>query len=306
MRCICYYNFKYCIINYASLRAYAEEISSFSVDVRCSKMSTIKILLLMTCIQIFVSLPTALGSSAVDGVCLPGSKHKAKPTPEDSSYKACHVFKNSSCCTSEFTNQLAQPVVQGIRNFSWTRCGNLSAKCQEYMIGVECFYSCSPYVGLWADPVFPSAFNNAPVCSSYCDEWYEACKDQPTCAKNWVFDFNETPDGHNLCKRNCTTFKEFYANGKELCEIMWHKSFKYVNETENKGRCLHFRYDNRFKSPNIEVVENLFGSTVAPTSTPTSQAMGLHHQVWYKTFACQVLVAFVLLCHTFLFHLQRL
>ena len=202
--------------------------------------------------------------SKVEGRCLPGAKHKPKPSPEDDSYKACHLFKNSSCCTSEFTNQLAVENVQRIGNFSWTLCGNLSKRCQDYMIGVECFYSCSPYVGLWADPNYNSSFNNAPVCSSYCDEWFDACKDDMTCAKDWIFGFNFTKDGHNQCKQNCTTFKDFYKNGTELCNTMWHDSFRYVDETKHPDRCLHFRY-NTSHDPNIDVVERIF-----------STATGLH------------------------------
>ena len=212
--------------------------------------------LLITCVLIFASLHVTFGAHEVEGVCLTEKRHKTKPSQEDDSYKGCLVFKNSSCCTSEFANQLALPVVKGIGNFSWTLCGrNLSQKCQEYMVGVECFYSCSPYVGLWADPKVKQSFNNAPVCSGYCNDWYDACKDDLTCAKNWVRDFNYTSDNHNVCKRNCITFKEMYRNGKELCETMWDDSFKY---TEDQDRCLHFRY-NSSHNPNKDVVEKIFG-----------------------------------------------
>ena len=208
------------------------------------------------CVISLASLRVAWCSHEVEGVCLPGMRHKPKPTPEDDSYKACHVFKNSSCCTSEFTNQLALNVVQKIGNFSWTLCGrNLSRRCQDYMVGVECFYSCSPYVGLWADPKYNQSFNNAPVCSDYCDSWYDACKHDLSCARNWIFDFNSTADGHNVCKRNCTTFKELYKDGKDLCETMWDDSFKY---TENQDLCLHFQY-NSSHNPNKDVVQKIFG-----------------------------------------------
>ena len=218
--------------------------------------------------------------SKVEGRCLRGAKHKSEPSPEDDSYKACRLFKNSSCCTSEFTNQLAVENVQRIGNFSWTLCGNLSKRCQEYMIGVECFYSCSPYVGLWAHPIFDSALKNAPVCSSYCNDWFDACKDDMTCAENWVTGFNFTEDGHNQCKQNCTTFKDFYNNGTELCNTMWHNSFTYVKETEHPDRCLHFRY-NTSHDPNIDVVERIFNMPSTPTmnmttSTTPNTATGLH------------------------------
>ena len=233
------------------------------------------------CVISLASLRVAWCSHEVEGVCLPGMRHKPKPTPEDDSYKACHVFKNSSCCTSKFTNQLALNVVQKIGNFSWTLCGgNLSRRCQDYMVGVECFYSCSPYVGLWADPKYNQSFNNAPVCSDYCDNWYDACKDDLSCARNWIFDFNYTADGHNVCKRNCTTFKELYKDGKELCETMWDDSFKY---TQNQDLCLHFRY-NSLHNPNKDVVQKIFGhsGSQVPTSgsqVPTSGSQGAFHGI---------------------------
>ena len=233
------------------------------------KMSAVKIL---TVLVLTVSLFYALvGAHEVKGVCLGNERHKAKPSPEDDSYKGCRVFQNSSCCTSDFANQVTDPVIKGIGNFSWTLCGNLSRQCQEYMVGVECFYSCSPYVGLWANPNDTKAFINAPVCSGYCDSWYEACKDDLTCAKNWGSGFNYTSDGHNKCKRNCSTFKETYTNGKDLCESMWGSSFKY---TEDQDRCLHFRY-NASHNPNKDVVQKIFGHPESPTTTPATQGSTL-------------------------------
>ena len=226
---------------------------------RDSKMSAVKVL---TTFVLTVSLfHVVFGDHEVKGVCLGNERHKAQPSPEDNSYKGCRVFKDSSCCTSDFANQVAVPgVIKGIGKFSWTLCGNLSRQCQEYMVGVECFYSCSPYVGLWANPNDTKAFINAPVCSGYCNDWYEACKDDFTCAKNWGTGFNYTSDGHNKCKENCTTFKETYTNGKDLCESMWGNSFKY---TEDQDRCLHFRYDASH-NPNKDVVQKIFGHSGSP------------------------------------------
>ena len=227
---------------------------------RDTKMSAVKVL---TTLVLTVSLfHVVLSEHEVEGVCLGNERHKPKPGPEDDSYKGCRVFQNSSCCKSEFANQVAIPVVKGIGNFSWTLCGNLSRQCQEYMVGVECFYSCSPYVGLWANPNDTKAFINAPVCSGYCDDWYKACENDRTCAKNWGTGFNYTSDGHNKCKRNCTTFKETYKNGTDLCESMWGSSFKY---TEDQDRCLHFRYDASH-NPNKDVVQKIFGHSGSQTN----------------------------------------
>lgn len=196
----------------------------------------------------------------IGGSCLPGNKHKAKPSPEGPEYKACLIFKESSCCTANFTNQLAKPVIRNIGNFNWTLCGTLSKKCQDFMVGVECFYSCSPYVAHWGDKDEIQAFNDAPVCTHYCDDWFEACKDDKTCAKNWIKGF-DWASGGNRCKpgSSCKTFKDTFVNGEGLCQNMWDDSFKY---TEPGSPCLHFNFSGPH-NPNKEAVVKIFGGTPA-------------------------------------------
>ena len=234
---------------------------------RDTNMSAVKVL---TTVVLTVSLfHVVFSEHEVEGVCLGNDRHKDKPSPEDDSYRGCRVFKNSSCCSSNFANQVAVPgVIKGIGNFSWTLCGNLSTRCQEYMVGVECFYSCSPYVGLWANPNDTKAFENAPVCSGYCNDWYDACKDDLTCAKNWGSGFKYTSGGRNECKQNCTTFEKTYTNGTDLCESMWGSSFKY---TEDQDRCLHFRY-NASHNPNKDVVQKIFGHPESSTTRSATQS----------------------------------
>ena len=76
------------------------------------------------------------------GECLPGDKHKelACPEPEGPDYAYCHQWSNETCCTAEFTKQLAVPRVTEIDGFVWNSCGNLSDQCEEYFKRVECFY----------------------------------------------------------------------------------------------------------------------------------------------------------------------
>ena len=73
--------------------------------------------------------------------CLSGAKHKEEASPEDSSYAACLEYKDSSCCTADFTQQLAQSTVTEIRDgddvFSWAKCGALSEECEAYLIEVS-------------------------------------------------------------------------------------------------------------------------------------------------------------------------
>ena len=127
-------------------------------------------------IFVIISVTLAIADAATKvkaPVCLTGIFHKPKPGPESADYKACHLFKNSTCCTAEFTQQLAVPAVKKIGNFSWVQCSQekLSPKCEEFMKEVECFYQCSPNVGYWKGQ-YQGSFKHVPVCASFCDQWY--------------------------------------------------------------------------------------------------------------------------------------
>lgn len=68
-------------------------------------------------------------------------------------------------------------------------------------------YRCSPHVAHWAID-FPSALAGLPVCSNFCDEWFDACANDMTCATNWILDWTFVDD-INQCRDNavCRTFR---------------------------------------------------------------------------------------------------
>jgi folate receptor len=77
------------------------------------------------------------------GRCLRGDRHKelACPQPEGPEYQACFQWSDQTCCTAEFTEQLAGATVRNIDGFHWSRCEPpLSDRCEEYFKRVECFY----------------------------------------------------------------------------------------------------------------------------------------------------------------------
>ena len=194
--------------------------------------------------------------------CLPGENHKDAPSPEHSMH-ACLRYEENSCCTSEFTKQLANPPIRKIGNFSWTPCHNtLSQKCETFMVDVECFYRCSHNGIFWKNPYYPAALSKAPVCASFCDAWFDACKDDLTCARNWITDFNMT-SGTNKCMQPCRSFSDYFRNGTDLCESMWGSSFEY-KETE----CLQLNFVA--PNPNDELVKKLFGENGSKPSKNNS------------------------------------
>lgn len=79
-----------------------------------------------------------------------------------------------------------------------------------------------------------------PVCSDFCDEWFEACKSDQICVENVLADYNFTVHGENYCptNKNCTSYELMYGNGKNLCEKMWAGSYNYTKANADYSNCL--------------------------------------------------------------------
>ena len=55
----------------------------------------------------------------------------------------------------------------------------------------------------WRLNPYPSALANLPICYEFCDEWFNACASDMTCAVNWISDWDYV-NGVNQCKANAT------------------------------------------------------------------------------------------------------
>ena len=93
---------------------------------------------------------------------------------------------------------------------------------------------------------------NVPVCASYCDAWFEACKNDLTCVEDWLADFDYALDGVNSCPANstCLTFEQMYGNAEGLCNRMWGEAFVYSTDTDN---CTVMAFDNTMPNPNYRL-----------------------------------------------------
>ena len=211
-----------------------------------------------TILVIAASLLLSVHGKLKPAECLTGEFHKASPGPETKEYKACLAYKDKTCCTAEFTKQLARSPVK-IGNFSWNTCSKpLSPKCEAYMKEVECFYQCSPNVGYFKG-AYKGSFTGVPVCSTFCNAWFDACKSDQTCAKNWITGFDLNAYKENKCKptSTCKTFSEVYGNAEGLCQEMWGASFKYV-KSKVKHDCMHLNASDPLGiSTNYKVAEKL-------------------------------------------------
>ncbi|KAJ8279040.1 hypothetical protein COCON_G00061060 [Conger conger] len=186
--------------------------------------------------QVYVALLGAvlqldLALSLKDG-CLTRRGQKSFPSPE-TTMKECLLYSSASCCTANFTEELVSPVTK-VENTKWDICQPLSDRCETYMKRVECFYQCSPQAVHWTNPNYTAGVLHVPVCVSFCDSWFDACKDDLTCAKNWLTDFKWEND-NNQCQHDCLPFSTMYTNGSDLCRSMWGSSFM---ASSSEDRCL--------------------------------------------------------------------
>lgn len=222
-------------------------------------------LVLAVCCFLFLQVVVTLAS---DDKCIEGIYHKSSPSPETKEFKTCHAFKESSCCIASFTVELAANETKNSYNHSWHRCGNLSAKCQQFWVKQECFYQCSPKVYKWKHPSIKGALQGVPVCSDFCDNWFDACKTEQICVENVLEDYNFTVHGENFCPANksCITYEAMYGNGKNLCEKMWGGSYKYTKANDDYSNCL------------------LMDGSTPPTKKPTVDSKGFVNK------ACALLV----------------
>ncbi|CAD5111000.1 DgyrCDS351 [Dimorphilus gyrociliatus] len=196
--------------------------------------------------------------------CLDGPYHRDEPAPETKEYKACKSFARMTCCTVELADMIHRNNAKELyKGFHWEWCGTLSESCQQFLRDEECFYQCEPQ--LWRFKKTNSTIANVPICSSYCDDWFKACKNDKTCVVNWLSDFKYSNSSYQ-CPDNsaqCRTFEEVYKDSKGLCNKMWGEAFFYETNEEN---CMKFHYDPLKEDPNKNVRPK--SSTANTTSTP--------------------------------------
>ena len=79
----------------------------------------------LVCLLLLTIIGVICGQDEVTQ-CIDGPWHKDKPSPEGSGYVECLSWKDKSCCTAEFTQELQRNKVEVLYNFSWNHCNTLS------------------------------------------------------------------------------------------------------------------------------------------------------------------------------------
>ncbi|KAK3289280.1 hypothetical protein CYMTET_3282 [Cymbomonas tetramitiformis] len=178
-------------------------------------------------------------SVSTDGcdVCHLRYYHKAVATPTDfgsSDSISCKAWADNACCTADTASNVYNDALYG-EEYRWDRCGTLSEACQQYFAAEACFYECDVNAGKWrkyrdCDGDNQWQMEGMPIKASYCDAWYEACKTDNFCGSGSYFEM-ATCDSTDPSE--CKPISEIYADGKELCEVMWDGAFTYEVDEDN-------------------------------------------------------------------------
>ena len=140
----------------------------------------------------------------------------AVPTPEDDTFTECHPWKENACCHQETVvnkETLRKSYGEG---YEWDRCGKMSQECERFFVQEACLYECDANAGsyrLCSDEDiannkkydlglgYNSSCNdngyankwqiyNMPIKASYCDAWYDACRNDYFCGHGSYFECN--------------------------------------------------------------------------------------------------------------------
>uniref|UniRef100_T1J4T1 Folate receptor-like domain-containing protein n=1 Tax=Strigamia maritima TaxID=126957 RepID=T1J4T1_STRMM len=189
--------------------------------------------------------------------CLDAKYHKTKPGVEDELHEMCSPWKDHACCTKNTSHLIPNGQMYHLNFDHCAHIKNMSDNCKRHFTQDLCFYECEPNLGPWMLKVNMKhrkerAFE-VPLCAADCDEWFSACRNDYTCAANWVRNLT-TKNGRMHCPptSECKTFKEIYKNSSNFCEQVWDHSWKY---TPNEQPCMRIWFDGVAGNPNRKVAE---------------------------------------------------
>uniref|UniRef100_A0A8C5WEC3 Folate receptor-like domain-containing protein n=1 Tax=Leptobrachium leishanense TaxID=445787 RepID=A0A8C5WEC3_9ANUR len=172
-------------------------------------MSALLLSLLSSCLIFSVSRASAY-------ICLSNGKQQKLSPSVEPGLRKCQQYSSNACCSSDHFH--AEPVSP----FPWDQCGPLSSRCEAQISKVECMYLCSPDIAAWHNPESNSGIKELPLCSEFCDQWFEACKDDLICSGNHAANAN--------CSQDCISYRQAFAAGSQLCDEIWGNSFRTGNK----------------------------------------------------------------------------
>ena len=180
---------------------------------------------------------------------------------------------NQSCCTAAYSNALQGGLTNLYANWSYDYCGTISDRCRAFLYWEEAAFQCDPFLAQYSDPTsLYGSLVGVPLCASYCDDWWDACRYDSTCATNWATNFPTDANYNYGCAAGdtypadgsgppvCSTFaSRFPGRGRDLCTNMWGSTFTY---STNASSCLSMYF---YTAANPNAAAMGYGATNTPT-----------------------------------------
>ncbi|XP_064456697.1 folate receptor beta-like [Ornithodoros turicata] len=204
--------------------------------------------------------------SAGQKVCMDGRNHKAMPGPEDDLHGQCTPWKKEACCTGNTTRAVHNT---NMYNFTYDFCETpMSDACRRHFRRDLCFYECEPNLKPWIVKVnrkiAKERFFEVPLCQSDCDAWWNDCRQDLACVRNWAREFR-WKKGNNRCPgtTGCQKFEELYSGASDFCSEVWDHSWKVVPDEQP---CMRIWFNGSRGNPNEAVAKLYTRSSSAPVS----------------------------------------
>mmetsp|Transcript_11323 Transcript_11323/g.28552 ORF Transcript_11323/g.28552 Transcript_11323/m.28552 type:complete len:281 (-) Transcript_11323:253-1095(-) len=100
----------------------------------------------------------------------------------------CHPYEDAACCKPETVLNVDRLKYMYGVEYAWDVCGPIDQECERFLVQENCMYECDPSVGLYRQFSKDSTEDDAswrvkgmPIKGEYCDAFFQACADQPTC-----------------------------------------------------------------------------------------------------------------------------
>ena len=232
-------------------------------DSKTTALISMQFAIMLELILVFVTVASVASDEELH--CITSPPDKDHPSPEPSiAQGACGRYSAFSCCTPTTAARVDQSNATDLENL-WPICGEVSDRCLRYLRAENCFYFCEPYVEPWKGP-FNGSLSRVPICASYCDEWFDACKNDSTCSSDWLETSVIAGQHHCDANQTCQTIATTFTNGKNLCNTMWGTEFAYDEDNTN---CMTMIFTG--KNPNADVTSEKQGTTgTTPSTAPTA------------------------------------
>ncbi|XP_013385040.1 folate receptor alpha-like [Lingula anatina] len=241
----------------------------------------------------FVETEARLSAEDYLNMCirLPNEYSKARPSPEPD--VECIRYRDESCCKPNMTTSFLEDH-QWMNMTDYGHCPQkprLSPECERLTHDEMCFFACSPNSGPWIvrgkEYPYSDRYNQLPVCASQCDKWWNACKEEYTCHRNWFTDPAWDANGMNICPKDavCKKYTEVYTSAADFCNTIWDGGYHVVPDTEP---CMEFSFDPAKPNPNVPVAR-----AAAEKKAAVSEASSLK---MYPPSGVFVLYTLFLLC----------